>query len=314
MKKLFRRANHEKSWENWEDWDSTEEDDREVYGEDPEYGDSEYIDEYGDVEEASDLEDSYDEADDMGTDDAVYYEADGMDADGGIYDDADDADAGGAIYYEADDEDADGATYYDVDDADADSAIYYGADDPDGNGDIYYAEGASEEELDSDAYCEEVIAGLTDAYDTGTVSGEDVDLYYAEEEDRFGEDAYYAEDDNEDDQDAYYIGTTSTGSQGGLSGRKGRHRNKNSFLRKIQRGIGNMTAMDRVIVCTGIGVLVMAIILGSVFVSNKVVENQISDCLDRGTGSSGSGRCPTGKSRSSYHHRGRGGKRQSGRL
>ncbi len=308
MKKLFRRANHEKSWENWEDWDSTEEDDREVYGEDPEYGDSEYIDEYGDVEEASDLEDSYDEADDMGTDDAVYYEADGMDADGGIYDeaddmgtddavyyeadgmdadggiydDADDADAGGAIYYEADDEDADGATYYDVDDADADSAIYYGADDPDGNGDIYYAEGASEEELDSDAYCEEVIAGLTDAYDTGTVSGEDVDLYYAEEEDRFGEDAYYAEDDNEDDQDAYYIGTTSTGSQGGLSGRKGRHRNKNSFLRKIQRGIGNMTAMDRVIVCTGIGVLVMAIILGSVFVSNKVVENQISDFVNVG--------------------------------
>ncbi len=282
MKKLFRRANHEKSWENWEDWDSTEEDDREVYGEDPEYGDSEYIDEYGDVEEASDLEDSYDEADDMGTDDAVYYEADGMDADGGIYDDADDADAGGAIYYDADDEDADGATYYDVDDADADSAIYYGADDPDGNGDIYYAEGASEEELDSDAYCEEVIAGLTDAYDTGTVSGEDVDLYYAEEEDRFGEDAYYAEDDNEDDQDAYYIGTTSTGSQGGLSGRKGRHRNKNSFLRKIQRGIGNMTAMDRVIVCTGIGVLVMAIILGSVFVSNKVVENQISDFVNVG--------------------------------
>ena len=43
-----------------------------------------------------------------------------------------------------------------------------------------------------------------------------------------------------------------------------------------------MTAMDRVIVCTGIGVLVMAIILGSVFVSNKVVENQISDFVNVG--------------------------------
>ncbi len=34
--------------------------------------------------------------------------------------------------------------------------------------------------------------------------------------------------------------------------------------------------------CTGIGVLVMAIILGSVFVSNKVVENQISDFVNVG--------------------------------
>ena len=69
MKKLFRHANDYKSGKSWEDWDSAE-DYGEEYGEDPEYGNPEYIEEY--EEDAPGLEEDAYYAEESGEEEDTY--------------------------------------------------------------------------------------------------------------------------------------------------------------------------------------------------------------------------------------------------
>lgn len=54
------------------------------------------------------------------------------------------------------------------------------------------------------------------------------------------------------------------------------------FFAKIGSFLHNMDAMDRIMVVTGVGVLILAIITGSVFVSASITNRQVSDFADVG--------------------------------
>lgn len=60
-------------------------------------------------------------------------------------------------------------------------------------------------------------------------------------------------------------------------------RQKTAIWAKIGSIISDMSAMDRVIAATGMGVLVLAIVVGSVFLSSRVVNKQVSGFVSVGT-------------------------------
>lgn len=195
-------------------------------------------------------------------------------------------------YYEDwDDEGNDtGDAQYDADEVDSE----FGEDE-------YYADGeysdeqAEYEGTDSEAYYsdsteadEEYYAADEDEKEDGyyaSEDGEEEESYYASEnsEEKEGyyssgyvEEEYYASDDNVEEDDY--------AAEKKLSHRKKTARaggNKN-FFAKIWTLFLNMGTMDRVIVSTGVAVLVLALVTVSVFASARLVDKQMSDFANVG--------------------------------
>lgn len=106
----------------------------------------------------------------------------------------------------------------------------------------------------------------------------DEDGYYAGDGANYEEGGEYGEgilnDDEfyniDDEEEAYYAQNTD-------------RRQKTAIWAKIGSIISDMSAMDRVIAATGMGVLVLAIVVGSVFLSSRVVNKQVSGFVSVGT-------------------------------
>ncbi|MGN0167163.1 MAG: GH25 family lysozyme [Acetatifactor sp.] len=203
---------------------------------------------------------------------------DAEDEEGGYYAESEDMDAAGEYYEEgiegeesyAGEESGEGEEYYAEETAVG--GEYY-AEEPD-EGEAYYAgeteEGgeyyAEEETVPEEYYAEE--------------SSED-EVSYAEETDDDGE---YYEQAQYTGEDALYEGETYAGEEAYASVKKQRNagQKKPGFFKKLQKGFCRMSAMDRVIMATGVGVLILALVTGSVFVSSRIVNNQVSDFVNVG--------------------------------
>ena len=98
---------------------------------------------------------------------------------------------------------------------------------------------------------------------------EDAEYYRVEEPERYDDSEYFEEDGF--GKDRYYQPP------------KKEPRTRGGFFRKLQRGMGSMGVMDKVILGTGAAVLVMALVTGSVYVSSRVVEGQVADFASVGS-------------------------------
>ena len=252
MKKLF---NHTKRPDrNWEedvqdgyDWDE-EQDGEEYYADDEEYTGEEQNGEeyYADDEEYTGEEQDGEE---YYADDEEYT---GEDQDGEEYY-ADDEEYIGEEQddeeYYADDEeytgeDQDGGEYY------ADDDEYIGDED----GGEYYADG---EEY------------------TGDEDGEE---YYADDEEYTGDEdgeEYYADDEE-------YIGDDDMAPVRGGKGKKSKKQGGNKIA-AIWTKFLNMSTMDRIMTATGVAVLILAIVTGSVYASARMVDHQVSEFVSVGS-------------------------------
>ena len=278
MKKLF---NHTKRPDrNWDedvqdgyDWDEeayNEESDDEAYYADGEEGYSEEVD--GEAYYADDEEAYTGEADDE-----AYY-ADGEE---GYSEEAD-----GEAYYadseEAYNEEADDEEYY----ADGDEAYSeeVGGEEYCADGEEGYSEEADGEEYyadDEEAYSEEIggeeyYADDEEAY-SEEIGGEeyyaDGDEAYSEEND---EEAYYAEDMDYENYDEDEVPVRSQ--------KKTSHKKSGSGkFAVLWTKFLNMSTMDRIMTATGVAVLILAIVTGSVYASARIVDGQVSEFVSVGT-------------------------------
>ena len=174
----------------------------------------------------------------------------------------------GEEYYADEEEYAgeDGEEYY------ADEEEYTGEED----GEEYYADG---EEYAGEEDGEEYYA------DDEEYTGEDGEEYYADGEEYTGEDGeeYYADDveDLEDeDGEEYYADDEDAGYVDG--GKKSKKHGKNKFA-VIWTKFLNMSTMDRIMTATGVAVLILAIVTGSVYASARMVDGQVSEFVSVGT-------------------------------
>ena len=169
--------------------------------------------------------------------------------------------------------------------------------------DVEYAEDPEYEEDAGNAAYEDAVEGYTDenAYTEDAVENEyEDDFEYAEEAD-YDEPVEYADDDiDAEDDDIYDEGyyeeeeewdddAYDTGYAAFESGEHphGPH-NKKSFdweniLEHISEFLSNMTAFDAIIACTGVILLVAAIVAGSMVIESKNVDKQIAAIVPVGT-------------------------------
>lgn len=132
---------------------------------------------------------------------------------------------------------------------------YYG-DDAEYSEDEYYAEEAdySEEYVENEEYYTEGEGYAGDGYYAGDEGYAD-DAYYADDE-AYAEDGYYEEDWNESDS--------------------------GNILDKIKFAFLNMDMVDRIVACTGVAVLILALVTGSVFASNRLAVKQVNSFVSVG--------------------------------
>ena len=145
-------------------------------------------------------------------------------------------------------------------------------------------------------YCQEDISEYGQScYEDGEVSEETE--YYEEEIDpeagiggeEFAEEdsaedgaAYTAEIYGEPEED-YYEEPEDAYAYVPVKEKKNRSReNRPGFLAKLQKSIASMSLMDRVILSTGVGVLILAIITVGVYFGTKAVDRQVSDFVSVG--------------------------------
>ena len=169
---------------------------------------------------------------------------------------------GGEEYY-ADDEEytgEDGEEYY------ADDEEYTGEED----GEEYYAD---DEEYTGEENGEEYYAD--DEEYTGEEDGEE---YYANDEEYTGEDEdgeeYYADEEELYDEESGYEYEDDV--------KASKKQGKKKFA-AIWSKFLNMSAMDRIMAATGVAVLILAIVTGSVYASARMVDNQVSEFVSVGT-------------------------------
>ena len=191
-----------------------------------------------------------------------FADSDGVDEDGEYY--AEEAAEGGEYYAE---EATEGGEYY-AEEA-AEDGEYYAEEAAEGG--EYYAEEAAE---DGEYYAEEAVEGGEYYAEEAVEDGE----YYAEEAAEDGE--YYAEEASEDAD--YYEDEAYEKDEYAQHKPKKEKGQKKGLFAKMCESLKNMTAMDRVIMATGVGVLILALVTGSVFVSAHIVENQVSDFVNVG--------------------------------
>ena len=181
----------------------------------------------------------------------------------------------GEEYY-ADDEEytgEDGEEYY------ADDEEYTGED-----GEEYYAD---DEEYTGGEDGEEYYA------DDEEYTGEDGEEYYADDEKYTEEDGeeYYADDEEytgeDEDGEEYYadeeeLYDEESGYEYEDDVKASKKQGKKKFA-AIWSKFLNMSAMDRIMAATGVAVLILAIVTGSVYASARMVDNQVSEFVSVGT-------------------------------
>ena len=182
----------------------------------------------------------------------------------------------GEEYY-ADDEEytgEDGEEYY------ADDEEYTGGED----GEEYYAD---DEEYTGEEDGEEYYA------DDEEYTGEDGEEYYADDEKYTEEDGeeYYADDEEytgeDEDGEEYYadeeeLYDEESGYEYEDDVKASKKQGKKKFA-AIWSKFLNMSAMDRIMAATGVAVLILAIVTGSVYASARMVDNQVSEFVSVGT-------------------------------
>ncbi len=214
-----------------------------------------------------DVQDGYDwdeeqDGEEYYADDEEYTEEDGEE----YYADDEEyaGDEDGEEYYADDEEyagDEDGEEYY------ADDEEYTGEEE---NGEEYYAD---DEEYSGEEGGEEYYA------EDGEYTGEEEDgeEYYADDEEYFEEEEdgeeYYADEEDYDEESGYDYDDDVKAS--GKQGKKKFAVIGSKFL--------NMSAMDRIMAATGVAVLILAIVTGSVYASARMVDNQVSEFVSVGT-------------------------------
>ena len=168
----------------------------------------------------------------------------------------------GEEYYADDEEytgEEDGEEYY------ADDEEYTGED-----GEEYYAD---DEEYTGEEDGEEYYAD--DEEYTGEEDGEE---YYADDEEYTGEDEdgeeYYADEEELYDEESGYEYEDDV--------KASKKQGKKKFA-AIWSKFLNMSAMDRIMAATGVAVLILAIVTGSVYASARMVDNQVSEFVSVGT-------------------------------
>ncbi len=199
---------------------------------------------------------------------------------------------GGAELFQADDgydpeeEDVFDAESLEETGYDPQDELYYSEDEEDGTGygeDMAYdREDGTDFDGDGAYYREDG----TDYSEDEAYDGED-GAFYADEEDGAdpGEELYAEELEDtagleqmaEEDGYEYYTfeGNSDVDEDGGRSERRSQGRGKKpSLWVKLQKGLAGMTAMDRVILGTGVGVLILALVVGSVFAGTRASEEK----------------------------------------
>ena len=186
------------------------------------------------------------------------------------------------FYYSDDEEDV----YY-SDEIDCEEDIYYAdeedcedvyySDEIDCEEDIYYAD---EEDCEEDVY----YADEEDVYYADEI-GEEEDVYYSDEEDE--DDIYYS--DEEDEDDIYYSDDVE---ESFFHARENKNtaytrrvpvkQKKINFFTKLWLQFLEMGTGDRVVLATGLGVFLLAIITGGVLLSTKIIDNQIGKFVSVG--------------------------------
>ena len=251
MKKLF---NHTKRPDrNWEedvqdgyDWDE-EQDGEEYYADDEEYTGEEQNGEeyYADDEEYTGEEQDSEE-----------YYADDEEYTG---------DEDGEEYYADDEEyigeEQDDEEYY------ADDEEYTGEEQDGGE---YYA--------DDDEYIGDEDGGEYYADGEEYTGDEDGEEYYADDEEYTGDEdgeEYYADDEE-------YIGDDDMAPVRGGKGKKSKKQGGNKIA-AIWTKFLNMSTMDRIMTATGVAVLILAIVTGSVYASARMVDHQVSEFVSVGS-------------------------------
>ena len=158
------------------------------------------------------------------------------------------------------DEEQEGEEYY------ADDEEYTGEED----GEEYYAD---DEEYTGEEDGEEYYAD--DEEYTGEEDGEE---YYADDEEYTGEDEdgeeYYADEEELYDEESGYEYEDDV--------KASKKQGKKKFT-AIWSKFLNMSAMDRIMAATGVAVLILAIVTGSVYASARMVDNQVSEFVSVGT-------------------------------
>ena len=184
----------------------------------------------------------------------------------------------GEEYYADDEEytgEEDGEEYY------ADDEEYTGEED----GEEYYAD---DEEYTGEEDGEEYYA------DNEEYTGEDGEEYYADDEEYTGEEdgeEYYADDEEytgeDEDGEEYYadeeeLYDEESGYEYEDDVKTSKKQGKKKFA-AIWSKFLNMSAMDRIMAATGVAVLILAIVTGSVYASARMVDNQVSEFVSVGT-------------------------------
>ena len=137
-------------------------------------------------------------------------------------------------------------------------------------GEEYYAD---DEEYTGEEDGEEYYAD--DEEYTGEEDGEE---YYADDEEYTGEDEdgeeYYADEEELYDEESGYEYEDDV--------KASKKQGKKKFA-AIWSKFLNMSAMDRIMAATGVAVLILAIVTGSVYASARMVDNQVSEFVSVGT-------------------------------
>ena len=157
------------------------------------------------------------------------------------------------------DEEQEGEEYY------ADDEEYTGEED----GEEYYADDEEYTGEDGEEYYAD------DEEYTGEEDGEE---YYADDEEYTGEDEdgeeYYADEEELYDEESGYEYEDDV--------KASKKQGKKKFA-AIWSKFLNMSAMDRIMAATGVAVLILAIVTGSVYASARMVDNQVSEFVSVGT-------------------------------
>ena len=190
-------------------------------------------------------------------------------------------DQDGEEYYADDEEytgeDQDGEEYY------ADDEEYTGEEQ---DGEEYYA--------DDEEYTGEEQDGEEYYADDEEYTGEEQDgeEYYADDEEYTGEEQdgeeYYADDEEyigDEDGEEYYADEEEydddmAPARGG-KGKKSKKQGGNKIA-AIWTKFLNMSTMDRIMTATGVAVLILAIVTGSVYASARMVDHQVSEFVSVG--------------------------------
>ena len=197
----------------------------------------------------------------------------------------------GEEYYADDEEytgEEDGEEYY------ADDEEYTGED-----GEEYYADDEEYTGEDGEEYYaddEEYTGEDGEEYyaDDEEYTGEDGEEYYADDEEYTGEEdgeEYYADDEEytgeDEDGEEYYadeeeLYDEESGYEYEDDVKASKKQGKKKFV-AIWSKFLNMSAMDRIMAATGVAVLILAIVTGSVYASARMVDNQVSEFVSVGT-------------------------------